>query len=146
MEVVYTWDGKDFKDYGVRVSSSQGLIGGLKPKSGLEVQWSDEHGSVTDRSQMYFEGRTIVLNCFLADDGAEDFIDRIGAFTALFYLPGEHVLRVAVGERALEYRVSLSDAITVEKTFRDRKMVATFSLRLYEAQPEIPQLAGQNRA
>ena len=119
MEVIYTWDGKDFKDYGVRVSSSQGLIGGLKPKSGLEVQWSDEHGSVTD---------------------------RIGAFTALFYLPGEHVLRVAVGERALEYRVSLSDAITVEKTFRDRKMVATFSLRLYEAQPEIPQLAGQNRA
>ena len=100
MEVVYTWDGKDFKDYGVRVSSSQGLIGGLKPKSGLEVQWSDEHGSVTDRSQMYFEGRTIVLNCFLAADGAEDFIDRIGAFTALFYLPGEHVLRVAVGERA----------------------------------------------
>ena len=117
MEVVYTWDGKDFKDYGVRVSSSQGLIGGLKPKSGLEVQWSDEHGSVADRSQMYFEGRTIVLNCFLAADGAEDFIDRIGAFTALFYLPGEHVLRVAVGERALEYRVSLSDAITVGEDF-----------------------------
>ena len=88
MEVVYTWDGKDFKDYGVRVSSSQGLIGGLKPKSGLEVQWSDEHGSVADRSQMYFEGRTIVLNCFLAADGAEDFIDRIGAFTALFLPPG----------------------------------------------------------
>lgn len=143
MEVVYTWDGKDFKDYGVRVSSSQGLIGGLKPKSGLEVQWSDEHGSVADRSQMYFEGRTIVLNCFLVAEGAEDFIDRIGAFTALFYLPGEHVLRVSVEEKVLEYSVSLADAISVEKTFRDRKMVATFSLRLYESQPEIPHLADQ---
>ena len=52
-------------------------------------------------------------------------------------------MRVSVEEKALEYNVSLADAISVEKNFRDRKMVATFSLRLYESQPEIPHLADQ---
>ena len=38
MEIVYKIDGHDFKDYGVYVSASHGLIGGLKPKKRVEVK------------------------------------------------------------------------------------------------------------
>ena len=41
MEIVYKIDGHDFKDYGVYVSASHGLIGGLKPKKRVEVEWDD---------------------------------------------------------------------------------------------------------
>ena len=141
MEVVYTLDGKNFKEYGVRVASSQGLIGGLKPKKGWEAQWDDENGSVVETSALYFEGRDIVLNCFLAADGAADFIGRMESFCALFYAPGEHLLRVEADGKALEYRVRLADAIAVEKRFRQGRMAATFALKLHEAQPSLPSLS-----
>ena len=139
MEVIYTLDGKDFRDYGVRVSSSQGLIGGLKPKKCWEAQWDDENGSFPDMDCLYFEGRDIVLNAFLTAEGTSDFIAKIEAFCALLYAPGEHLLRVSVAGKSLEYRVRLADAINVEKRFREGKMVATFALKLYEPQPRIPQ-------
>lgn len=142
MEIVYTLDGENFKQYGVRVASSQGLIGGLKPKKGWEAQWDDENGTVADTTALYFEGRDIVLNCFLTADGASDFIARMEAFCALFYAPGEHLLQVEAGGKVLEYRVRLADAIHVEKRFREGRMVATFTLKLYEPQPSVPQRAG----
>lgn len=45
MELTYSIDGRDFKEYGIYVSSSQGLIGGLKPKKCFTAEWPDENGS-----------------------------------------------------------------------------------------------------
>lgn len=135
MEVMYEIDGKNFKDYGVYVSSSQGLIGGLKPKKGLEAEWPDEHGMTVDVSQMYFESRSITLNCFMVSEDAAEFIERMEAFSALFYAPGEHVLRVSVTGKGLEYKVRLADMLNVEKTFRDSLMVSSFALKLSEDEP-----------
>ena len=138
MELAYSIDGRNFKDYGVYVSSSQGLIGGLKPKKGLAAEWPDENGSYPDLEALCFEGRNIVLNCFMKADSAQQFIGRIDAFCALFYTVGEHILKLELGDKALVYKVRLADAINVEKKFRDERMIASFSLKLFEYAPVLP--------
>lgn len=141
MELVYSIDGRDFKGYGIYVSSSLGLIGGLKPKKGLTVEWSDENGSCPDLATNCFEGRNIVLNCFIRAESALQFIERMEAFCALFYAAGEHTLKLSLADKALEYKVKLADAINVEKKFREGVMIASFSLKLYEYFPALPQVS-----
>lgn len=141
MELAYSIDGRDFKGYGIYVSSSQGLIGGLKPKKGLTAEWPDENGCYPDLEATYFEGRNIVLNCFMKAESAPQFIERIEAFCALFYAAGEHILKLSLGAKALEYKVKLADAINVEKKFREGVMIASFSLKLLEYTPILPQIS-----
>lgn len=143
MELTYSIDGRDFKEYGIYVSSSQGLIGGLKPKKCFTAEWPDENGSFPDLEASCFEGRSIVLNCFMKAESAGQFIGRMEGFCALFYTGGEHTLRVLLGKKALEYRVKLADAINVEKKFREREMIASFSVKLYEFEPMIPKISVQ---
>ena len=138
MELVYSIDGQEFKRYGVYISSSQGLIGGLKPKKSLMAEWPDENGSYPDMGALCFEGRNIVLNCFMESDSAQQFIERIEAFCALFYTAGEHTLKLTLGDRAMVYKVRLADAINIEKRFREGRMIASFSLKLFEYAPVLP--------
>ena len=69
------------------------------------------------------------------------FIERMEAFCALFYAAGEHTLKLSLGDKALEYKVKLADAINVEKKFREGVMVASFSLKLYEYSPAPSQVS-----
>lgn len=140
MELAYSIDGQDFKDYGIYVSSSQGLIGSLKPKKGLIAEWPDENGSYPDLDLICFEERNIVLNCFIRAGSPQQFIERIEAFCAVFYQAGEHTLKLSVGNKAIEYKVRLADAINVEKKFRERDMIASFSLKLNEYAPQLPSI------
>lgn len=84
MEIVYKIDGHDFKDYGVYVSASHGLIGGLKPKKRVEVEWDDCNGYQTDDTPMYFEARNISLNCFLKASGGGRMHRKIRGFCPAF--------------------------------------------------------------
>lgn len=138
MKLTYSIDGYNFKDYGVYVSSSQGLIGGLKPKKGLVAEWPDENGSCPDLEMSCFEGRNIVLNCFMKAVSAQRLIEQIEGFCALFYTGGKHSLRLSLESKVLEYEVKLADAINVEKKFREGEVVASFSVKLYEFEPSVP--------
>ena len=140
MELIYSIDGRDFKEYGIYVASSQGLIGALKPKKCLTAEWPDENGSCPDLEISYFEGRSIVLNCFIRAKSAQQFIERMEGFCALFYTSGEHTLKLQLGNKVLEYKVKLADSINVEKKFRAEEMVASFSVKLYEYAPSIPKI------
>lgn len=138
MEIVYKIDGHDFKDYGVYVSASHGLIGGLKPKKRVEVEWDDSNGYQTDDTPMYFEARNISLNCFLKASGAAECIEKSEAFARLFYTASANVLTVSAGGKTLSYNVRLADAIDVQKTFAEGTMTAVFTLRLVEPEPSLP--------
>ncbi|MBQ7763217.1 MAG: hypothetical protein IJ382_06760 [Flavobacteriales bacterium] len=138
MEIVYKIDGHDFKDYGVYVSASHGLIGGLKPKKRVEVEWDDCNGYQTDDTPMYFEARNISLNCFLKASGAAECIEKSEAFARLFYTASANVLTVSAGGKTLSYNVRLADAIDVQKTFAEGTMTAVFTLRLVEPEPSLP--------
>ena len=64
-EVKYSINGKYFKDYGIYVSSSLGLLDALKRKPIKTYDWAEYHGESLDLSNPKFEAREIALNCFI---------------------------------------------------------------------------------
>lgn len=138
MEMNYKIDGVNFKDYGVYVSSSSGLLGSLKVKTPLRVAWEDESGySIDNDAQMLWEARAIVLRCFMCVDSSEEATARIKEFAGLFYKPGLRTLEVSVGEKSLVYEVLLTEFSDVYSVFKQGDVVATFSLKLEEPSPHL---------
>lgn len=136
MEIEYSVDGKKFKDYGVYVSASSGLLGGLKPKSRVQMEWADENGYCIDEgADVSFSARSIALTCFLLASDISDGVGKINAFMSLFYTCGTKHLNVAIGSKSLSYDVVLTDKVDIQKIFRDGKMVMTFALKLEEPNP-----------
>ena len=68
-DVEYYIDGKNFKEYGVYVSNSAGLVGGLERKESLQVEWDNYHGIVRDKKRPRYKERTITLDCFIEASG-----------------------------------------------------------------------------
>ena len=48
-DVEYYINGKNFKEFGVFVSDSDGLVGRLERKETLQVDWDNYHGIVRDK-------------------------------------------------------------------------------------------------
>lgn len=139
-DVEYYIDGVNFKDYGVEVSASEGLVGRLAQKESLTVDWDNYHGVVRDRKRKRFKERTITLDCFISASGRAAFVEWCNAFFRLF--DGDHTrrLKVVVGNDAkpLVYEVDLQDATDVSKkwgSYNDELMVGTFKLKLVEDEP-----------
>ncbi|MDD4820640.1 MAG: hypothetical protein PHD21_07395 [Flavobacteriales bacterium] len=136
MKVKYTIDGKDFALYGITVTSSQGLLGGLKPKDPLAMEWTDENGTeVDDDAPVFFQSRAITLNCIMTAASAEELITASRAFYALFFTKRLHTLEVSVGDNKLSYTVYLSDKIDIDKKWRQGHMTASFALKMTEPEP-----------
>lgn len=139
-DVEYYIDGVNFKDYGVEVSASDGLVGRLAQKECLSVDWNNYHGVVRDRQRKRFKERTITLDCFISASGRVAFVEGCNAFFKLF--DGDHTrrLKVAVGvdTKPLVYEVDLQDTTDVSKKWgsrHDELMVGTFKLKLIEDEP-----------
>ncbi|MDD4820657.1 MAG: hypothetical protein PHD21_07480, partial [Flavobacteriales bacterium] len=112
MEIEYSVDGKKFKDYGVYVSSSSGILAGLKPKTRLQVEWEDENGYYIDQdAKVSFLARSIALTCFLVADGSSDMQEKVNAFTSLFYSSGTKHLLLSVNDKTLAFDVKLADKV-----------------------------------
>ncbi len=152
-QLAYMLDGVDFKQYGVHVSASKGLLDGLKMKEPHKVEFDGYHGTAVDLSRPRFEQREITLDCFITSTGSKlEFVRKVKAFLDLFTArhtaadsatmnadlcpAGLHRLTVDIHPvKALVYEVYMSDATDVEKTWNDTRMTGTFTLKLVEPEP-----------
>jgi len=139
-DVEYYVDGVNFKEYGVHVSSSVGLVGQLERKEGLSVEWADFHGKVVDRTRPRFRERKITLDCFVEAASRTDFVLKVNSFFAKFCTSGSQRLKVEYDGTAkpLVYEVYVKDRIDPTKTwgtYNAQLMVGTFKLILEEDEP-----------
>lgn len=136
-EVRYSINGKYFKDYGVYVSSSLGLLDALKRKPIKTYDWPEYHGESLDLSSPKYEAREIVLNCFVTGDNYEEmFINFRNIVMSEFQKSGTQRLLVeAFGLKALPYEVYLIDDVKLLKEFKNSKTVGVFQLKLIEPNP-----------
>lgn len=139
-DVEYYIDGVNFKDYGVYVSSSTGLVGRLATKDALKVDWENCHGVVRDRSRRRYKERTITLDCFLEASGRSAFVEQSNSFLSLFDGDGTHRLTVEYDghTKPLVFEVCLDSEADMTKTWgscRDEMMVGKFKIKLVEDEP-----------
>lgn len=139
-DVEYYIDGVNFKDYGVSVSKSDGIIGRLAQKEALQVDYDNYHGIVRDRKRKRYKERTITLDCFLEASGRCAFVEWCSRFMALFDGDGTHRLTIEYDGKAkpLVYEVGLYDDTDITKTwgtYNTDLMVGTFKLKLIEDEP-----------
>lgn len=150
--LAYKLDGVDFKEYGVHVSASKGLLDGLKMKEPTKVEFDGYHGTAVDLTRPRFEERSITLECFMHVTGGKmAFVQAVKNFVEQFHAKhaapasgmegsvcpaGLHRLMVDIHPtKPLLYEVYLPDGMEVDKTWNDTKMVGTFSLKLTEPEP-----------
>ena len=132
----YKVDGRDFKEFGVYVSASDGLLSRPKVKDPMTVNWDNYHGESVDLAHKYIEPRDITLSCFVKAESKMDFIKKVNEFQHLWDKHGTNRLLVDVHPvKPLIYEVYAKDAIEVEKTWNDALMVGTFKLKLREPEP-----------
>ncbi len=132
----YLLDGVDFKDYGVYVSGSDGILNRPKLKAPASLSWDNYHGESVDLMHKFFESREITLSCFVKAESKMDFIKRVSDFEALFDTQGTNRLVIDVHPvKPLIYEVYCKDAIEIQKTWDDDLMVGTFKLKLIEPEP-----------
>lgn len=132
----YLLDGVDFKEYGVYVSGSDGIMNRPKLKSPATLNWDNYHGESVDLMHKFYESREITLSCFIKAESKMDFIKKITSFEQLFDKKGTNRLVIDVHPvKPLIYEVYCKDAIEVSKEWSEELMVGTFKLKLVEPEP-----------
>lgn len=139
-DVEYYVDGVNFKEYGVYVSASDGLVGRLAQKESLTVDYDNYHGVTRDRKRKRFKERTITLQCFIEASSRSAFVEWQDRFLSLFDGDGTHRLTVEYDGKAkpLVYEVDIQDEVNIEKkwgSYNDELMVGKFTLKLIEDEP-----------
>lgn len=139
-DVEYYVNGKNFKDFGVYVSASAGLVGRLERKESLEVDWDNYHGKVIDLKRPRYKERTITLDCFIEASSRSEFVNWVNMFMEEFDKEGTVRLKCEYDGKVkpLVYEVYVPDEVDVEKTwgtYNNDLMVGTFSLKLVECEP-----------
>ena len=132
----YFLDGVNFKDYGVRVGESRGVIDLPKLKTPPSVENDNYHGKIIDLSEKRYEERTITLNCWVKAKGKMDFVEKVRSITEQFSKPGTQRLMVQIKPtKPLVFDVYAENGIAFEKKWHDELMIGTFTLELKEADP-----------
>lgn len=136
-DVSYYIDGVNFKDYGVFVESSDGLLSKPASKAPTSFDWPDHHGEAIDLAKIYYKPRSINFKCFIVADSRDEFITKCTTFISLFAESFTRRLHVEVDAAAnpLIYEVHLQSGFDIDKIWREAKMVGTFSLNLIEPEP-----------
>lgn len=144
MSVQYRIDGVDLATYKVGVSASKGLTDLPKQKTPLSVDWSDRDGKYIDLSHRTYQQREITLECFMSANGYGDFIAKCDSFLALLMGAGLHYLQVSLSETDnqnqavtsyLHYMVYQDGGVALNKSWHEKHMIGTFSLKLIEPEP-----------
>lgn len=132
----YLLDGVNFKEYGVFVSGSDGVMNRPKMKAPATLNWDNYHGESVDLLHKFYESREITLSCFVKAESKMDFIKKITTFEQQFDKKGTNRLVIDVHPmKPLIYEVYCKDAIEISKEWSDELMVGTFKLKLIEPEP-----------
>ena len=135
-QLEYYLSGVNFRDIGIRVESSTGVLDQPKLKTPSSIDWPDYHGKVVDLTNKRYEEREITLNCWLKATGKIDFVERVNRLYDLLRADGTARLMISIHPtKPLLYEVYASDGITPSKRWHDDKMIGTFSLKLREPDP-----------
>lgn len=135
-DIAYLVDGVNFKDFGVYVSGSDGILNRPKLKAPTSLSWDNYHGESVDLMHKFYEPREITLSCFIKAESKIDFITRLAEFERQFDKLGTQRLVIDVHPvKPLIYEVYCKDAIEVTKEWNDNLMVGTFKLKLIEPEP-----------
>lgn len=132
----YYLNGVNFKDYDIRVSSSEGVLDLPKLKTPLSVDWPDYHGEIVDLDDKRVEARVIKLNCWMRAKGKIDFATKVNAFQQQFMRNGTARLMISIHPtKPLVYEVYNAEGVSYDKRWHDDKMIGTFTLTLREPDP-----------
>ena len=135
-QLEYYLNGVNFKDYGIRVESSAGILDLPKLKTPASVDWPDYHGKVIDLSDKRYNEREITLNCWMKANGKMDFVEKVNAFVEHFRKDGTQRLMISIHPtKPLVYEVYNEDGVAPSKRWHDDKMIGTFALKLKEPDP-----------
>lgn len=135
-KVSYLLNGVDFKEFGIFVSASDGVLNRPKLKALTSVSWDNYHGEDVDLNHNYLEPREITLSCFIHAKTKNDFILQVLRFERQFDKKGLHRLMIdAHPTKPLVYEVYCKDEISITKQWDDSLMVGTFKVKLIEPQP-----------
>lgn len=138
-DVEYYIDGINFKEFGVYVMKSSGLVGRLARKEPLIVDWDNYHGIARTKDNPVFKERNIILECFIEATRA-DYVYKVNRFFEQFDKAGDHRLTVEYNGKIkpLQYEVELLDDADTNKRwsrYRDSINVGEFKLKLVEDEP-----------
>ena len=132
----YFIDGQNFKDFDIRVSSSEGVLDLPKLKTPHTIDWPDYHGEMIDLDNKRYQAREITLNCWMRARGKVDFAQKVNAFQRIFMGDGTQRLMIQIHPtKPLIYEVYNVDGIAHDKRWHDDKMIGTFPLKLKEPDP-----------
>lgn len=129
-------DGVNFKEYGIYVSGSDGVLNRPKLKDPASLSWDNYHGESVDLTHKFYEPRDITLSCFVKADSKKDFIRKVVSFQRQLDKTGTNRLTIDIHPvKPLIYEVYCKDAIEITKEWNDGLMVGTFKLKLIEPEP-----------
>lgn len=135
-QLEYYLNDVNFKEIGIRVESSNGVLDLPKLKMPSSIDWPDYHGKVVDLSNKRYEEREITLNCWLKATGKIDFVERVNKLYDLLREDGTARLMISIHPtKPLLYEVYAADGVAHSKRWHDDKMIGTFSLKLKEPDP-----------
>ena len=135
-QLEYYLSGVNFRDIGIRVESSTGVLDQPKLKTPSSIDWPDYHGKVVDLTNKRYEEREITLNCWLKATGKIDFVERVNRLYDLLRADGTARLMISIHPtKPLLYEVYAADGISHNKRWHDDKMIGTFSIKLREPDP-----------
>ena len=130
LSLYWKLDDIDFKDYGVYVSKSSGVLD-LPRMIDKSTNWLDENGkdfwqAVED---VKYEDREIVLSCFILADGYETFKTKVAAFYSALSGEGKRNLETPFGN-TIEVSLQQSIQLTRKTSYLSSKQLGIFTLRL----------------
>lgn len=132
----YFLNGVDFKEYGIHVKSSRGILDALELKEPMELDWPDYHGKVVDLSSIRYDAREITLNCFSLAIDRTAAIQKLNEFFIELSKPGTHRLMISTGEaKPLVYEVYRQGGVSVNKNWRGSINIGEFTMQLIEPEP-----------
>ena len=138
-DVEYFVGNRNFKEFGVHVSGSSGVIGMLERKEALTVDWDSYHGIVVDTKRPRYKERIITLDCFIEASSKTNFVEWVQLFMSQFQTPETQRLKIEYDGRTkpLFYEVFAQAGSDVDKnwTYDNDLMVGTFRLTLIEPEP-----------
>ncbi|TDX83994.1 hypothetical protein [Epilithonimonas xixisoli] len=136
-EVIYSLNGKYFKDYDIFISSSDGLFDGLKPKKQNTYDWAEYSGTASDITQKKrFEPRKFTLVGFVKGSDWKKMMDNFWTVFGDLNKPGRQRLLIKPFDvETLVYDVTNEETIDVKKTFKNGECYAIFTVKLVEQKP-----------
>jgi hypothetical protein len=135
-QLSYLLEGMNFKDFGITVSESNGILDRPKLKSPFKVDWPDYHGEVIDLTRKRVEAREIELKCWMKAAGKMDFVTKLNSFLGIFQADGTQRLTIEIHPtKPLLFEVYNESGVSISKRWNDELMIGTFTLKLKEPDP-----------